>query len=346
MSIVVDLDHLHICRTNNDRQRGKPWRVLSTADLLRCGNLRYEAGGKSRNYDVPVVADVEFEPAALPVEPYLLGVLLGDGHLKGNIHLSSADAEVVGEASRRLPSGAALVQKSKYDWTIKTGLTGCRRHPFRQAIRDMGLLGTMPDTKFVPDAYLFASPADRLSLLRGLMDTDGYVGPEGTCQFYSVSSRLAEAVLHLVRSLGGVPTSSLKQTSCNGRPGKQCHVVTFSLATHNPFLLARKAVRWKANPRDNGRWIDRIEFEKRQPTVCIAVDSADSSYVTEHFIVTHNTPMLLVWAENVARKTGRPVLILAPLAVGADRAGGGEVRHRLPPVEGRDGRAADHRHEL
>src|SRR5690606_34988588 len=113
----------------------------------------------------------------------------------------------------------------------------------------------------------------------------------------------------------GVPTVSEKKTSCNGEPKQSCHVVTFSLATHNPFFLPRKAARWNQNPRDNGRWIDRIEFEKRQRTICIAVDSSDQSYVTEHFIVTHNTPIYLTWADKVARHTNRPVLVLTPLAV-------------------------------
>lgn len=314
-SFVVDGEHLHICRTNNDRQRGKPWRVMSTHELLTCGNLRYAADRKSRNYDIPVVADVEFAASALPVAPYVLGALLGDGHLKGNVSLSSADEELVEDVRRRLPSGVTLHRKAKYDWKIKTGLTGTRRHPFRDTLAKLGLLGKLSAAKFVPREYLFASPADRLEMLRGLMDTDGFIGPGGTCQFYSVSPQLATDVIHLVRSLGGVPTSSRKATACDGKPGQACHVVTFSLSTHNPFRLTRKAARWNPEPRDNGRWIDRIEFEKRQPTTCIAVDSTDSSYVTEHFIVTHNTPMQLVWAENVVRQTNRPVLIATPLAV-------------------------------
>ncbi len=314
-SIVVDLDHLHICRTNNDRQRGKSWCVKSTAQLLSCGNLRYGADDKSRNYDIPVVRDVEFDARPLQIDPYVIGVLLGDGHLKGNVLVSSADTDVLEEFARRLPATVTLQHKSRYDWRLMTGLTGSRRHPFRQALADLGLLGTTASDKFVPRDYLFSSSEQRLDLLRGLMDTDGYIGPEGTCQFYSVSAELAKGATHLVRSLGGIPTVSVKETSCDGKKGQPCHVVTFSLATHNPFFLPRKAVLWNQSPRNNGRWIERIEFEKRQRTVCIRVDSVDSSYVTEHFVVTHNTPMQLVWADNVIRKTNKPVLILTPLAV-------------------------------
>lgn len=337
-SYVVDLDHQHICRTNNDRQLRRKWRVLSTAELLQCKNLRYGCDGKSRNYDIPVVADVMFTPQQLAIDPYVLGVLLGDGHVKGSIKLSAAEEQIRNEVTSRLPVGVALAHSSKNDYNIVTGHTGNRRHPFRQAFHDMGLLGNLSADKFIPRNYLLASPYERLELLRGLMDTDGYCDRGGTSQFYSVSGQLADGVMFLVRSLGGVPTRSMKQTACNGVKGQPCHVITFSLATHNPFRLKRKAERWNEKPRDNGRWIDRIEFERRQPTVCISVASPDSSYVTEDFIVTHNTFCQLTWAENVARKTGGRVLILTPLSVAFQTVNEGvkcgvEVEHRREGIK-------------
>lgn len=340
-SFVVDDDHLHICRTNNDKQRDKSWRIMSTAELRRCGNIRYGKNGKSRNYDIPIVGDVVFESSPLAIKPYLLGVLLGDGYLNGNVSMSSADDELLDRARAELPEGVWLKHKSRYDWRIMTGNTGNQKHPFRQALKDLGLLGLLSDQKFVPREYLFASISDRLDLLRGLMDTDGYIMQCGTCQFYSTSESLANAVVHLVRSLGGIPTRSSKQTSCNGKQGKPCHMVTFSLARHNPFYLGRKAMRWNPSPRDNGRWIDRIEFEAKQKTICISADSPDQSYVTENFIVTHNTPMQLTWAENVVRKTDGRVLILTPLAVAFQTVKEGEkfgieVKHRREELQNGD----------
>lgn len=321
-SIVVDADHLHICRTNNDRQRGNPWRVMSTIELLRSENLRYGHEGKSRNYDIPIVSDVQFRSdlTALPIDPYVLGVLLGDGHLDGNISISSADEELIQEVRKRLPVGTSLEYKDRYDWSIKTGLTGCVRHPFRQSLIALGLMGTRSFSKFVPRSYLYASPLDRLLLLQGLMDTDGYIANGGCSEFYSTSEQLADAVVHLVRSLGGIPTRTIKHTACNGKAGLPCHVVTFSLATHNPFMLSRKASKWNPTPRDNGRWIDSIEYECIQETVCIAVDSLDESYVTDHFVVTHNTLMQLEWARHIPGD----VLVLAPLAVAQQTVREGE----------------------
>ncbi|KKN88284.1 hypothetical protein LCGC14_0248460 [marine sediment metagenome] len=321
VSLVVDSDHLHICRTNNDRQRDKPWRVLSTKELLECNNLRYGSDGKSRNYDIPVVGPVEFSvDCPKTLTPYIIGALLGDGCTSqpSMIQFTSADSEIVNRINNELLGGVELVYKDRYEYRLKTGKTGCVKHPIRAFLYRIGMMGKLSYQKSIPKEYLMSKRIeDRLDLLRGLMDTDGYIMKCGTSQFYSVSRKLATDVEFLVRSLGGVPTFSRKQTSLNGERKRDCYTVTFSLKTFNPFFLSRKAERWNPDPRDNGRWIDSIDYEGQSETVCISVDSPDSSYVTRSFIVTHNTPQQLVWAENVVRHTNKPVLIVAPLAVSA-----------------------------
>lgn len=314
-SFVVDLDHLHICRTNNDRQRGNPWRVISTENLLTCGNLRYGKHQKSRNYDIPIVKDVLFDKRELPICPYSLGVFLGDGHLKNSFQITCPDDQVVGRVLSELPDGVALHHATGYTWKLVTGLSGNKIHHFRMIFKKLGLHGKLSYDKFIPDSYLYASPEERLNLLRGLMDTDGYIDKTGTCLFYSSSEKLRDGVIHLVRSLGGIPTASSKIGKINGIEKRRCYIATFSLNTHNPFYLKRKAEKWNPNPRDNGRWIDRIVYECDQETICISVDSPDNSYVTENFIVTHNTFCQLEWANHVHQHTKKPVLIFAPLAV-------------------------------
>lgn len=319
-SFVVDKDHLHIIRTNNDRQRKKPWRILSTNFFLECNNLRYGKDRSSRSYDIPVVSPVSFDRdrKVKKVTPYVIGCLLGDGYLENyGVSISSNDVELLDKFSKNLPEGVFLKKRknSKYDYSIMTGLTGTCRHPFRQELFELGMMNKRSHEKFIPDDFLYGSIQERLELLRGLMDTDGYIMECGTCDFGSSSKKLAEGVLFLVRSLGGIPTFSKKKVFLNGKRCRDSYSVIFSLKTFNPFSLTRKMIRWNPNPRDNGRWIDRIEYEKQQETICLSVDSPDSSYVTEHFIVTHNTPMQLVWAENIVKKTNKPVLVITPLSV-------------------------------
>lgn len=315
-SFVVDADHLHILRTHNDRQRGKPWRVVSTRELLKMP-IRYGSGSKSRNLDIPVVAPIQGDRREHWIHPYVLGVLLGDGCITKGCTVTLADAQIIETVRALLPAGWTLTHKSRYDYKLSHG--GKNNRDLVQELRRLGIFGTRSSTKFIPSEYLFDSVDNRVWLLRGLMDTDGYI--KDTSQFYSTSGLLTDGVLQLIRSLGGVPTRTTKQTSCMHkgyrRKGAMCHVLTFSLKTFNPFHLARKAAKWNPSPRDNGRWIDRIEPCGKQRTICLSVGSPDQSYVTENYIVTHNTPMQLVWAENVVRRTNRRVLILTPLAVSA-----------------------------
>lgn len=313
---VVDSDHLHIVRTNNDRQRGKPWRVMPTTELL-AAPLRYGGNSKSRNFDIPIVAPVQGRRIDHWIHPYIMGVLLGDGCLTKHCTITLADLQIVDTVRSLLPCGWTLTRmsSSKYDYVISKD--GANDRTFITELRRLGIHGLRSRTKFIPQEYLMDAVDNRVWLLRGLMDTDGWI--KDTSQYYTTSGKLADNVLMLIRSLGGVPTRSIKHPSCmhkgTRRNGAPCHVLTFSLKTFNPFHLARKASKWNAEPRDNGRWIDRIEPLGSAMTVCLSVGSPDHSYVTENYIVTHNTLMQLVWAENVVRKHNKPVLVLTPLAV-------------------------------
>ena len=316
-SYVVDADHLHIVRTNNDRYRRKPWRVVSTRRLMDTLPIRYGSTGKSRNLDIPLVAPVQMERREHWIHPYIVGVLLGDGCITRRCTVTIADAEILETVQALLPMGWTLTHKVNYDYRISYG--GSNKRDFIRELRRLGILGTRSSTKFVPAEYLYDSVDNRVWLLRGLMDTDGWI--KDTSQYYSTSRQLADDVLSLIRSLGGAPTRALKKPSCmhkgTMRQGKPCHVLTFSLKTFNPFHLSRKAKKWNPHPRDNGRWIDRIEPVGEMRTICLSVGSPDQSYVTENHIVTHNTPQQLAWAAEVARYTGEPVLIVAPLGVAA-----------------------------
>jgi hypothetical protein len=323
-SHVFDIDHLHICRTMNDRTRKKKWRVLSTKELLD-SKLNYGNGFKRRVFDIPIVEPIQFSKKELYISPYIIGVLLGDGHLKGNISISNNDKEIINRFNNELPDGLLLKQKSKYDYSIMTGDTGNRRHKFREELHKLGLLNLLSYDKFIPEKYLYSDINDRLQLLKGLMDTDGYI--RDTCQYYSASEKLINDVKFLIQSLGGVPIISKKRGKYK-KDGiihecRTCYMLTFSLKTFNPFYVSRKAILWNKNPRDNGRWIDKIEYEKKQKTICISVDSPDESYVIDDCIVTHNTPVQLSWSECL-RKQNKDILIVAPLAVSSQTVKEGE----------------------
>lgn len=318
-----DEDHLWHVQTTTMETRGRPARVFSTMELIVRGLHRREkprarSGVNANRWILPLPAPIEFAVGSgLPVAPYLVGLLLGDGGLSGgSVMLSTADDEIV-EAARAAveDEGLELVQASRHDYRITAGNVGgdgC--NPILSDLRALGLLGKRSPEKFIPDAYRYASVDDRRALLAGLMDTDGYAG-EST-QFYTTSPRLRDDVIDLVRSLGGLAWFSTKATPTythkgEKRVGRPCHIVTMALH-FNPFRLTRKVKAWRVNPQRR-RTIASIEYARNEATVCIKVSSKRSLYITDGYIVTHNTSAALLMHDP---STG-PLMIFAPLDVRA-----------------------------
>lgn len=144
--------------------------------------------------------------------------------------------------------------------------------------------------KFVPREYLYGSVHDRTRLLQGLMDADGRVRNSGkSALFCSTSEQLARDVIHLVQSLGGVATIRKKKMK-----SRDAYVVDMNV-TFNPFLLSRKASMWRPCTKNTPRrMVDSIIPCGESDVVCISVDSDDSLYVADNFIVTHNTTAAVV----------------------------------------------------
>ena len=278
-------------------------KVRSTADLV---DRLTEADGHSR-YRIPMAAPAQFIERDLPLDPYLMGALLGDGTFRHQIAISSADIDVLARVEMLLPGGDGLVRKSEFDWSIVGGET-------RTALKELGLFGHYSYEKWIPEEFLWSSIDQRLRLLQGLMDTDGSVDQRGVVEYCTTSDRLAEDVRCLVRSFGGTCTMTTRVTRFgpegDKRRGRPVHTIRMSLpADLAPVLLDRKAARLR--PRTKyfpHRRIVSIEPAGREEARCIRVAATDHLYVADHFIVTHNTLM----AEAVAGETGKPFVFVDP----------------------------------
>jgi phosphate starvation-inducible PhoH-like protein len=298
-------EHLWFVKTPTDRRYGKTGRILQTGEMI--GRLRSH---HYRRFELPLVsAAVEFEPQNVPLDPYALGLLLGDGCVttRTTPGFTTVDPELAEALEDALP-GIELKRKTEVDYVLRH--VGGHRggvivaNPVTQVVRDLGLAGARSHTKFVPPAYLKNSPDVRLAVLQGLLDTDG--GPVlqrgRTCRIqYSTSSdRLADDVMFLVRSLGGVayqrrrPAAGRPPGRARGRAvhhRRDAHILDIRLPDGlEPFRLTRKRALYS---QDGGgrpmRFIDSIEPAGEAETVCIQVAAADSLYVTDDFLVTHNT---------------------------------------------------------
>jgi phosphate starvation-inducible protein PhoH and related proteins len=304
-STLCCAEHLWHVFTASDRRRDKPGRVLETQQMV--GRLR---SFHQHRFELPVLtAPVEFPPREVPMDPYALGLLLGDGCITTSTtpSFSTTDPELADELEAAL-DGIELVETSPGGYVLRN-VHGHRggvivTNPVTAALRELGLAGTRSETKFIPQCYLQNSPAVRGAVLQGLLDTDG--GPVTqrgrTCrlQYSTCSERLRDDVVFLVRSLGGVaysrrrPAAGRPPGRANGRPvhhRSDAFIVDIRLpAMIEPFRLQRKLKRYVC---DGGgrpmRFVDSIESAGEAETVCIQVAAADSLYVTEDFLVTHNS---------------------------------------------------------
>jgi len=265
------------------------------------------------------------ESQTLPVDPYVLGALLGDGTLSGSsLRFSSAQSEMVERLLARAAPTFVLRAAGGYDWRMvqtagahRAGVAGVTPNGLMDALRGLGLWGKRAETKFIPDVYLNASRADRVELLRGLLDTDGWVERWGSMRFASTSERLARQVAELVRSLGGWCSVRSRGTTYTSRGVKKVGRTAFVCNIHHPdpkalFHLSAKRDRALAAPRR--RW--RPVFEAIEPagvakTQCIAVTHPSRLYVTDDYVVTHNTAFALNVAQHVGIALHGKVLVLS-----------------------------------
>jgi phosphate starvation-inducible PhoH-like protein len=296
-------EHLWTVQTPEDKGKGRH-RVVETREMI--GKLRR---GHVHRFEIPTVEAVELEPHDVPIDPYALGLLLGDGCITTTTtpSFSTADPELADALAERL-EGIELGRKSQYDYVLRHpagGRGGLRiANPVTAILRDLGIAGTTSATKFVPEIYKINSAWVRLWVLQGLLDTDG--GPVTqsgrTCrvQYTTTSPRLRDDVVYLVQSLGGVATTRIRPAAgrkpglVHGRPVHYRHdayTVDIRLpAGFSPFRLQRKKEKYVAAGGGRPmRFIESIEPVGRADTVCIQVAAEDSLYVTEDFLVTHNT---------------------------------------------------------
>lgn len=304
-STLASGDHLWSVYTRKDRSSGKPARVLQTKEMI--GNLR---AAHYHRYELPLLsAPVSFAPRPVPLDPYALGLLLGDGcfSCRATPSFATTDPELA-EALERVIPGIHVRRKSDVDYVLnrvtRPGEVITIENPVTGAMRQLGLAGARSNTKFIPEDYLFNSPSVRLAVLQGLLDSDG--GPvtqQGrTCriQFTTVSDRLRDDMTFLVQSLGGVVYQRTRK-ALGRKPGlargravhhrSDAHILDIRMPEGIvPFRLARKAA--KFNAAGGGRpmrFVDRIELAGTEEAVCIRVAAADSLYVTQDFLLTHNT---------------------------------------------------------
>ena len=313
-SVDASADHLWQVQSHRWTKDGKSnaSRVLNT---LQVKQFVDEANQKKKawyNVCVPTVTHPTLPEAELPIDPYLLGCLLGDGAISGRTPvLTSADREIVDRCNHILISNHDQIlhqlgdgkYNNGYDWHCINNSSYRKRNTssVKSALQTMGLYGTTSINKFIPKMYLEeANEAQKLQLLAGLLDTDGTVGKTKNISYCSISEQLAKDVQYLIRSLGGKASISTR-TPCYRRDGEKVQgrlAYNVSIQYKEPrrlFTLPRKLERLsegRSQYADAGLRIVSIEPHIEQECQCISINHPDKLYITDDFIVTHNTTIL------------------------------------------------------
>jgi hypothetical protein len=315
-SVLTCGDHLWHTRTRSERtcKKGpKPGAARTTREIAATLTVNAGGGTPTWNHSVPMVGPVRFLEQEVGLHPYLMGVLLGDAHFgPRHVALSNPEEFILKMVSEVLPEGTALRRsmEGRCDYHISAGQVphapGISINPVMVALRGMGLSGKNSHEKHLPEEFKFNTREVRLAVLRGLMDTDGWVSKDGVIvQFVSTSLQLAQDVQFLVQSFGGTATIKPKEPKYTYkgevRQGRTAYTVHLAMPPEiNPFLLPRKAARvvpkTKYPPR---RYVSSVEPVGSRKATCIRVAHPSSLYVTEHFLVTHNTATVVTAFEKL-----------------------------------------------
>ncbi len=293
---------------------GNRWKVRNTLEMKRLIEMP-----NPRVY-IPLIESEDGPDIELPLDPYTLGVILGDGSTGSGLSVTKLDDFVFDKLEAKFPVGLKwVVRDHKTRYIAGNGKQG--GNTYLTAIRKLDLLGVPAWEKFIPDQYLLnPSRRQRLELLQGLMDTDGTVNTletGGAISFTSTSKRLAEGVQYLVRSLGGIASISEKVKYFTHKDvrkqGRVAYQVNIRHKTPSElFTLPRK----KERTNDDNQYAKDLKLRVKsiepigiKEAQCISVDHPDRLFVTDDFIVTHNTFTTLA---AVAEMGCRAVVMIPP----------------------------------
>ena len=316
---------------NRKNDRLKKYLVLSTKQMFEGGKILIKGSGYNEDRDykietyykspngnnkwqIPIVKPIEFDNKnILPIDPYLLGLGLGDGsfknkNIKFSVHKDDYDSlfSLFGLKENK-------PQDNKRNGYINVG----------NSLFDLHLEHTRSHNKFIPDIYKYSSIENRLSILQGLMDTDGHCmksknGNFNGTEYSTVSEKLCDDLAEIVHTLGGICRKRSRRSFYKKNGVRVECKISYRLNIKlppgmNPFRLKRKLELYNEPKKyPTGRYITNIEKYGESECTCISVDSPDKLYVAEHAIVTHNTTSAAIASlESGAKK----ILIICPASL-------------------------------
>lgn len=281
-------EHMWTIQTPSDRCNGK-FRNMSLEEIMEKQLYKISSGYKRWQYYIPMVNPIRFKKQNFKIEPYILGLLIGDGYLaSGSIEFTNTEPDILKEFQDYFRT----TRKNEITLRVSDGCGAVRGELDRLGLR------CVSDEKFIPEIYKYNSVDVRLDILRGLIDTDGHVCGSSV-EFSTSSLQLAEDVKFVAESLGCTARIVTKEQpyylDCKGN--KVYCKDNYRVLIKQPlglkvFSSEKHNSKFKEGQTKARRYIKEIKKLGVKPAQCIKVDNPSNLYVTNNFIVTHNTPFL------------------------------------------------------
>ena len=279
---VIQASDNHIWEVWKGSSKVKRKFLMTTKEIMKdLGYIRSNKSFESKYY-IKCSKGVEFEEKEVPMNPYMLGLMLGDGSMS-NKHNCCGNRLTFASSKEDMEIYMGYL---KYNYKYYDD-----RHCYIEyqgwgnIVKSLKLNGCNSRTKFIPELYKYNSREIRMEILKGLMDTDGSIAKSGSPTYTTVSKQLAKDIMELVRSLG---------MNCNLRisTNKYGSIYTVIIYTKTIiFRLPRKIIRQlNANirTRDEYTGITNIKYIGKKKSKCVTVDSEDGLYLINDFVTTHN----------------------------------------------------------
>ena len=271
-------------------------RLVDTKFLIEKLNNKSKYIGSRFSIDCPDFC--YFESKEVDIDPYLLGCLIGDGSLTHQLQFSSEDLEIINSIGEIISKYGCSYGRfdGKCTYSI-VSQKGDKKNSITNSLKQYGLKGSKSECKFIPIDYQINDRDVRLSLVQGLMDTDGTVDKKSGMPSYSTSSsELAKDFKFIIESLGGICSIRERETFYYDKDGNKIDCLPNYICSisydegKELFRLHRKKEIVKNREKYlSKRYIRKIEKVEESECVCIYIDSKEHLYLAENFIPTHNT---------------------------------------------------------
>lgn len=324
---IVDCGKDHLwkvwARSYKNSKGGLPdWQVIDTEEIIRKLSLV-----RDRVY-VPLISPVDSANVELPLDPYFMGALIGDGCLREKVAIESSDPDIIEKCMSSLGDDFYFKKRDKeisksscYNILCKSTYRK-KKNPIWIKLEELGLAGKYSYEKEIPEIYLNSSLEQKMELIRGLMDTDGTLcvkksGEYGSLEYSTSSEKLAKQVQNLIWSIGGWAKIAVKKTFYKDKNGEKihcrpCYRVRIKHPNSSEFFFCKRKkdkTLWDKKKITNKVEIVKIEkLENKEDCKCLEIKSDSRLYITDNFIVTHNTTIALDYTTFVADKYNVNVL--------------------------------------